>query len=73
MLYLDGGQLAMKRAMVTGANVLGSFLLGDLDAGTYIGFEVRGQGTLIGAYGAWGKDGNLSTHLERFTIEVEPR
>lgn len=72
MMYLDGGQLGIKRAVVTGATVLGSYTLGDLAPGGYIGFEIHEQNQIIGAYGAWGQTGSLNTHLERFTIEVKP-
>ncbi|MEC9072032.1 MAG: hypothetical protein VX938_06615, partial [Myxococcota bacterium] len=73
MIYLDGGQLGIKRAMVTSNTVLGSYVLGDLPPGGYIGFEFHEQDKIIGAYGAWKQDGSLSTHLERFTIEVQPQ
>ena len=72
LIYLDSGNLQMKRAQITGQTVTGPFALSDLEAGGHVGFGVDAEGRLVGAYGAWTQQGDdvMSTRLERFTIDV---
>jgi hypothetical protein len=53
ILYLDAGQLALKRARLVGDQVIDRVIMAGLRPGAYISAIMDGAGKLHGAYGAW--------------------
>ncbi|MGB0588831.1 MAG: hypothetical protein ACPGU1_04035 [Myxococcota bacterium] len=56
ILYLDAGQLAVKRARLVGDQVVGRSVMTGLRPGGYISAVMDSAGRLSGAYGAWPLD-----------------
>jgi hypothetical protein len=56
ILYLDAGQLAVKRARLVGDQVVGRSVMAGLRPGGYISAVMDSAGRLSGAYGAWPLD-----------------
>lgn len=69
MIYLDAGALALKEAVVSGANVVAVRRLDSLDPGVFVGFEVVDD-RVIGAYGAWIAGAAPRTRLATFDLPL---
>ena len=63
ILYLDAGQLAIKRARLLGDQVVDRALMTGLRPGAYISATMDAAGRLLGAYGAWPTDTPAGSEL----------
>jgi len=72
IVYLDAGNLGLKRARVMGDQVLDVAPLPGLRPGAFLSAALDGDGRLVGAYGAWPEGDPGGTALATFVDEDGP-
>jgi len=72
ILYLDAGNLGLKRARLMGSQVMEVAPMAGLRPGAYLSAAMDADGRLVGAYGAWPQSDPAGTVLATFEAPGDP-